>query len=164
MKKNCRQQSASVQKIAKDKFRKAHNLLFNQQYIIRNEFIDKFVLCEITCKSVLEYYYKYQGSEKKTTDIKLDMRAIPSALKAFEINVDKSILNTIFSSYNKKGKKSAKVLRNGIIHALSEDDILEVISRKDEIYDAMNIFLSFFKEESFEMESANHEKELMPVL
>lgn len=74
------------------------------------------------------------------------MRTIPNAFDKFQYNIERHILTIIFSSENNQGKKSAKKLRDGIIHALSEDDIKEVIDRKEYSFKNMDLFLELIGE------------------
>jgi hypothetical protein len=75
------------------------------------------------------------------------MKEIPAALKYAGYNIDSDILNSIFSGsgkYRKRGTMSARLLRNAVIHNLSEPDIKEICNRYEHLYNTMNIFLSHF--------------------
>lgn len=141
-----RKKTANVKKVATDKLSMAEKTLSNPQYIsAKNDFLTLFTLCEITCKTIIVNYKKLQKEKIDVKNIKLDMRTIPHAMQTFNINIDKRILTKIFSANEQRGNKSAKKLRDGIIHALNTEDISEVISRQKELYDVMNTYLSFFK-------------------
>lgn len=45
----------------------------------------------------------------------------------------------------KRGHKSAKKLRDGIMHAMNDDDLNEVIEREEFLYGRMDEFLSYFQ-------------------
>lgn len=114
----------------------------------RRDFIDKFTLCDLTCKVAIEYYKNSKGEYKPNEHAKLDMRIIPSAMYYLQIPIEKHILNSIFGGsgkYKKRGAKSAKKLRDGIVHGMNENDIKEVVSRYEELNKTMNEFLSFFE-------------------
>ena len=141
-----RKKATNVKRVATDKLSKAEKILLNPQYMsAKNEFLTLFTLCEITCKTVIEHYKKLHKNEKSANDIRLDMRTIPHAMQAFNIDIEEHTLTKIFSANNQRGNKSAKKLRNGIIHALNAEDISEVISRQEELYEVMNTYLSHFR-------------------
>lgn len=135
-----------VKRTTYKKFEKAQSVLNNVQYVqTKDEFLSKFTLCEIACKSVIEYYKKAQNKEVDPKDTKLTMTCIPAAFSMFHYEVDGHILTDIFGSSKKRGQKSAKKLRDGIIHALSEEDIKEVIARKEYLFSAMDAFLAIIE-------------------
>ena len=73
------------------------------------------------------------------------MKSIPAAFNKFGYEIDNHILGSIFGGSKKRGQKSAKKLRDCIVHSLSEEDIKEVIERKDSLYSSMNAFLLFIE-------------------
>lgn len=150
------------------KYEKAQSVLANAQYLqAKDEFLSKFALCEIACKSVIEYYKKAQDESIDIKEIKLDMRSIPAAFAKFNYDIDRHILTDIFSASKNRGQKSAKKLRDCIVHALSEEDILEVINRKAYLYSVMDSFLNIIKEGQEQdiqtQEAADAERVLMLV-
>lgn len=159
---------AHVKRATYKKFEKALSVLTNSRYVqVKDEFLSKFALCEIACKSVIEYYKKAQDESVDIKDIKLDMRSIPAAFSKYNYDIDRRILTTIFGSDKKRGKKSAKKLRDCIVHALSEEDILEVIARKEYLYSVMDTFLTIIKEgqeqDTQAQESTDNAKALLLV-
>ena len=114
---------------------------------IRREFIDKFTLCDVTCKSVLEFYAKAKGTYKPGSFINLDMRIIPHAMNFFKLTIPQHVLNGVFGGsgqYKKRGTKSAKKLRDGIVHAMNKEDIGEVVTRNTDLNNLMDAFLAYF--------------------
>lgn len=95
------------------------------------------------------------------------MRSIPAAFAKFNYDIDRHILTDIFSASKNRGQKSAKKLRDCIVHALSEEDILEVINRKAYLYSVMDSFLNIIKEGQEQdiqtQEAADAERVLMLV-
>lgn len=108
------------------------------------DFIKKFILCEIACKYIVESYKHHKKELKQGQYITLDMRYIPSAITLYQYEIHKHVLSQVFSSANKRGKKSCKKLRDGM-HAMSEYDIDEVCDREQELHRSMDEFLSYFK-------------------
>ncbi len=133
----------------------AKNRLTNARHIatdlstrgIRYAFIDKFTLCDLTCKAVLESYEKAKGTFKQGSFMDLNMKRIPSAMNHFGLSIPKHILNGVFggsAQYKKRGTKSAKKLRDGIVHGMNKEDIKEVVSRNTDLNNLMDTFLSYF--------------------
>ena len=157
--------AAYVKRNTYKKFEKAQSVLTNIQYVqAKDEFLSKFSLCEIACKSVIECYKKAQGENAKINEIKLDMRSIPAAFAKFNYDIDRHILTDIFGASKKRGQKSAKKLRDCIIHALSEDDIIEVINRRLVLFSTMNSFLDIIKkgqESNMQIKQTDRKKDLV---
>lgn len=112
--------------------------------VAKNVFIEKFVLCEIATKSVLSYYYKVNGKEKADKNIELGLNTIKPALHLAKYDIADEVLEKMFKAKMKRGERSARDLRNGIVHDLAVRDIQEVISRKDELFNLMDNYLSIF--------------------
>lgn len=160
--------TAHVKRTTYKKIEKAQSVLTNCQYVqAKDDFLSKFELCEIACKSVIEYYKKTQDKSVDIKEIKLDMRSIPAAFAKFNYDMDRHILTDIFGASTKRGQKSAKKLRNCIIHALSEEDIIEVINRRTYLYSVMDSFLNIIKDgqetDSQMRETTEAERALMLV-
>lgn len=108
----------------------------------KDEFLEKFMLCEAACKEILSAYFKEKGKSINNSSIKLDMVSIPSAMKKAGYPLSKALLTGIFGASRTRGKKSAKKLRDGIVHSLSKEDINEVIDRRMQLHKMMDEFLS----------------------
>ena len=50
-------------------------------------------------------------------------------------------MTTIFGASNKRGEKSAKKLRDGIVHSLCVEDMDEAFNRRMQLYQEMDKFL-----------------------
>lgn len=111
----------------------------------RRDFINKFVLCEIVCKHIVEVYKRHQKDLKPGEYITLDMRHIPAAMTLYRYSIPKHVYSDVFGSGKKRGYKSAKKLRDGIMHAMNDDDLNEVIEREEFLYGRMGEFLSYFQ-------------------
>lgn len=123
----------------------------NDKLRYRYQFLEKFTLCEICCKAILKEYKKNNKTFSSEKNLKLNMREIPAALKFAGYSIEEEILSIVFSSsgnYMKRGSKSAKQLRNGIVHNLSESDIEEVCKRYIFLCTAMDSFLNYFRKET----------------
>ena len=124
--------------------------LENQETVrLRWQFVDKFILCEVACKLVLQAYHKSEGNEVALKDEKLIMNSILAAMKWAKMDFTKEELEAMFSSQGKlkkRGSKSAKMLRHGSMHEHNEQDILEIVSRFDELDHMMDAFLDKFSQ------------------
>ena len=131
---------------AQDKLFKAKTILENIAICTaKNDFIEKFILCEVAYKILLKEYKINRNEPYTKENLTLKMNQIQSVLKFFNIEIESNTLNRIFSSKEKlRGQNSAKLLRNGIIHSLDNGDILEVFHRQNELHSYMNSFLHIF--------------------
>ncbi len=114
---------------------------------MRTRFLDCFAMCDATCKIFLKKYCDIRKQEgAKKIKCELSMNIIPSALTMFEFEIERNLLNRIFSAENKRGRKSAKMLRNGLVHELNNEDMEEVVERFEQLINDMNLFLSHFSD------------------
>lgn len=107
----------------------------------KDMFLEKFFLCEIGLKTVLNYYYKKQGQEKEADDIEMGLSTIKAALKLAQYNIPDDTLERMFKAKKKRGERSVRDLRNGIVHDLAIPDLQEVITRKTELFGLMDEFI-----------------------
>mgnify|MGYP001668270831 CR=1 FL=1 len=111
---------------------------------VRFLFIDRFTLCDLSCKTILEYYKKAKKQESEDFKLVLDMRIIPHAFAWAGIEIERNVLNRIFGgskSFKNRGTKSAKKLRDGIVHAMNTEDLQEMLKRQDELISLMDLYL-----------------------
>ena len=113
----------------------------------RKVFIDRFIKCEVVCKTYIEKYRQLQKVDEKGKEIKLnlDMRTIPSAFERFGFSIEKHVLTPVFGSDKRKGHKTCKKIRNGIVHSLNTSDLQELHERYDVLMEQMDAFLSYFE-------------------
>lgn len=107
----------------------------------KDTFLEKFILCEIGLKNVLNYYYKKQGQEREADDIEMGLSTIKAALKLAQYNIPDDTLERMFKAKKKRGERSVRDLRNGIVHDLTIPDLQEVITRKNELFGLMDEFI-----------------------
>lgn len=132
---------------AKKRYKSAKQLEENKTFTEeRKNFIDKFTLCDVTCKTYVENYKKVKKNKDDGSEISfnLDMRTIPAALQCFGLDIPKHKLTPIFGAGKQRGQKTCKKLRDGIVHAMNEGDIIEMHERYNELMNYMNIFLRYF--------------------
>ena len=124
------------------------NISSRQNYLNRtgyreakDQFVEQFILCEIGIKTILSFYYKNRGEEKAIENLEMPITTIKAALKDAKITIDDDTINKMFKAKQKRGARSARDLRNGIVHDLNVRDIQEVIDRKKELLSIMEIFI-----------------------
>lgn len=119
--------------------------LENQEAVwLRWQFVDKFILCEVACKMVMNAYHDAKNQKIALKDETLNMKVIPAAMKWAELDFTKEELDALFSGqgdYMKRGTKSAKLLRHGSMHEHNENDIQEIVDRFAELDAMMDDFL-----------------------
>lgn len=134
-----------AKKVASQRIQVAFNTEQDELIVaMRHLFIDRFTLCDLSCKTILEYYKKVKRQEAGDIKLVLDMRIIPHAFAWAGINVDRNVLNRIFGgskSFKTRGTKSAKKLRDGIVHAMNTEDLQEMLDRQDELMSLMDVYL-----------------------
>ena len=114
----------------------------------RGEFLDRFTLCEIVCKAFVEKYKLVKKKDEKGKEIliRLDMRTIPHAFDYFQCGVPKHVQTPVFGAEAKRGRKTCKKIRNGIVHELNGADLQELHDRFEALMGQMDLFLSFFQQ------------------
>ena len=109
-------------------------------------FLEKFSLCEVCCKAALKQYKKQQKTYVSDEKIQLHIDEIINAMAYIGVEVPESLLASIFSgSLKKKDSRSAKVLRNQILHAHNTGAIDEVARRYAQLDGEMEEFLNLFR-------------------
>ena len=102
------------------------------------EFISLYLRCELFATK-LQHYYQTDRQYKKGS---LNTDMLSKALEHFGIPLDKDKLLSIFKGgEGKRGSKSARQLRNGYLHQLSEPDKLEIIDKHSTLVKEMKRFL-----------------------
>ena len=110
-----------------------------------NRFKEKFGICEIVYKVVLE---DHQSKRKGIypTNLKIDMRQVIPALKYAGYDFDKNLLTHLFGSKEKTGSHSVKKLRDALTHSVNQRAIQELIDREEELCGYMDQFLLKIRE------------------
>lgn len=119
-----------------------------QNYNLRqakDEFLEHFTKCELLYKSVLTDYKTEKKQDISEEKLVLDMSVIPAVMRYAGITMNKdTLLDPLFSStdpYKRRNAKSAKQLRNGLVHRLSVEDMEEVLMRRECLITLMNNFI-----------------------
>lgn len=134
--------------IARKLYRMETNLTDSEKVRKRREFIDKFILCEVAVKKVMRAYREEKKSESAKGYERLNMGVIAKAVDWAGCSITKPELEALFSGsgqYTLRGSKSAKKLRDGMMHEHNENDIQEVVDRFEELNEKMDAFLDHFR-------------------
>lgn len=113
----------------------------------KNTFLEKYTLCEILVRNALSYYHEKKGEPTEDKNIELKYTAIGAALKMSGYKIDDNTLQMMYQMGNKRKEKSARELRNGIVHDLKVQDIMEVVNRKKDLFKLLDQFYSDLTEE-----------------
>lgn len=120
------------------------NFLDREGYrAVKNSFLEKFILCEIAIKIILTYYYMNIGEKKEVESVEMGLTTIKAALKLAGYVPDDDMLNKMFLAKQSRGQRSARDLRNRIVHDLSVNDIQEVVNRRVELNQLLDDFFAF---------------------
>lgn len=111
----------------------------------KDDFLEHFTKCELLYKSVLVDYKTEKKQDISEEKLVLDMTVIPAVMRYAGVTMSKdALLDPLFSStdpYKKRNTKSAKLLRNGLVHRLSVEDMEEVLMRSEYLITLMNNFI-----------------------
>ena len=105
---------------------------------VKDEFLEKYCFCEIATKRILSEYHKAQG-RRMSKVIRID--SVRASLRFFHVAVDNQTIDKMFKSEQKRGSRSARDLRDSIVHNLSIPDMKEVVDRKQELFLLMDGYL-----------------------
>jgi len=106
-----------------------------------DDFKEKFSICEIVYKVILEEH-QYSKTGKHMERLKVDMTQVPYALDYAGYNYNKELLDKLFGSENRVGRRSAKKLRDVLTHKMSNSAVKELRDRQEELNNYMDQFLN----------------------
>lgn len=133
----------NIKNKAKRKLRKINTTLSTgSNRATKNDFLEKFMLCEVAIKSLIADYYAETGKKTKPEEIKLSLPTIKAALKFAGYSINQPNLEAVFGPSVKRNSKSCKKLRDAIVHSLQSEDIQEVASRSVSLNREMDTFLT----------------------
>lgn len=123
---------------------RANNVLnTDDNRIIVFQFLEKYIKCEIICKQIIKKYLDLIGEEYEEETIPCSLNDIKRAISCYEINFNSpKLLTRLWSKNDKKGEKAIRVLRNKIVHELNESSLVEVIERKENLHNDMDLFIN----------------------
>jgi hypothetical protein len=115
----------------------AKQIGFSCQGVV-GQFIELYLQCDVFATKIQHFYQTDNGLKKRS----LNTVSLTKALEHFNLHFDISFVKKLFQGgTGKRGCKSAKQLRNGYLHELSEADENEIISNNDEFISVMKKFI-----------------------
>jgi len=120
----------------------------NENKMIVQEFITKFVKCETVYKTLLRDLNSYNGKVVADKDLKINVNTVEATLRFVGIGFKHNDVNAVFGGsgvYAKEGTRSCKKLRDAVMHDGNKKAIEEIVNRKDELEPLMDSFLENFR-------------------
>lgn len=106
-------------------------------------FLEKYSKCEVLCRPILRSYLKEIGEYTSNIEIGMELNRIKEAMQdASYIFEDDKLLTRIFGKKEERGKSSCRFLRNKISHELMRRALHEVVERKEELNEDMDMFIN----------------------
>lgn len=103
-------------------------------------FIGLYLQTEVFAKKIQRYY---RTDTNKSGEDKLNIAALKAALNHFELVYDNADLPDLFKGgAGKKNEKSARQLRNGYLHSLSNSDKQEIQKKASKFNSKLRGFLN----------------------
>jgi hypothetical protein len=100
-------------------------------------FLLQYVLFEALLKTVLRYFRESNGRPvKKLTSApeSMQLTSVKKSLLHFSVVVHPAVMARLLdSTLRKRGTKSARLLRNGLVHLWDANDAKEVVDRVDHL-------------------------------
>jgi hypothetical protein len=99
-------------------------------------FLLRYVFLEALVRLVGRYYRERCTAQKKATteDSSLNIEVVKRSLKHFGVLVDERRVDGLLASPKaKRGQKTARVLRNGLVHRWDVSNAEEAVERFDEL-------------------------------
>lgn len=105
------------------------------------EFMTKYASVEAGYKVLLQSYLQSAGRKVPPIEsLRIQTRDIPRVLAYFDIKLDDSDRDNIFSGKQKKGERKARGLRNSLVHRPNSDALRELTSKHEQLYKSMDTF------------------------
>jgi len=140
------EQQAELRNRAKTELERLEAVYTDEQTRERiNRFKDKFGICEIVYKVILEDY-QFNRTDQHFETFLIDMRNVPYALNYAGYDFDKSLLTHLFGAERKVGSRTVKTLRDSLTHSVNQKAINELVSRETELHGYMDQFLTKIRE------------------
>lgn len=101
-------------------------------------FVLRYMFMEATLRMVGNYYRLRGGSSASSAELNLNIDVVCRSLSYFDIAVHPERLALLLDSRRtKRNAKSARQLRNGLVHRWDAGDAMEVMDRQGELFEAI---------------------------
>lgn len=119
----------------------------NSNRQIKNDFLEKYSICEVYCRQYLKKYLVEIGEYYDDEDMGMELQTIKDALSdAGIVFEDKKLLTRLWGKSQKKGERACRFLRNKITHELMLSAINEIVERNEDINRDMDEFIRVVSE------------------
>ena len=126
---------------AKAELQRLNNIVSNEETIRMVEnFKTKFANCEILYKVILQEH-QFRKNGERPERMQITMTQVPHALSFAGYDFDRNLLDKLFGSESRIGRRSAKKIRDALNHAMSANVIKELTEREAEMHGYMDEFL-----------------------
>lgn len=137
-------------KLNKRQSRDLRKLLKRSPFITQGQHTaENFLLLYVGFEAVARKLWHYYRSRRKVAKIScaaVPLQQLRKAVEYFDLPLYAEITEILLdSSLTKRNHKSARNLRNGMVHQWSEPDCLEVVKRYQEFENAMHKFRAAVK-------------------
>ena len=103
-------------------------------------FKTKFTNCEILYKVILQEH-QFRKTGERPDRMQITMTQVPHALNFAGYDFDKNLLDNLFGSEARIGRRSVKKLRDALTHSLAANAVRELTDRQQELHGYMDEFL-----------------------
>lgn len=142
MKKKTDKEQLTLKNKAKDELIKLENIMDDSKTMADiDAFKNKFLICEKIYKVLLKQHLKERDKLPPNEVMKITMSQVKPVLHNAGYDFNNEILNKLFGSEERLGKKSVKKIRDRLTHSMIENDINEFKERKDELNGYMDYFI-----------------------
>jgi hypothetical protein len=107
-----------------------------------NTFLIKYILCEISSKEMIVGYKSDIGRPVDYEKVKMTLTDIRCATNHYSLGLAENLLKRLFSSDKVNGCRSAKKLRDSIVHSITVGNISEVDNSYTRLISDMDKFLN----------------------
>ncbi|MBR0343420.1 MAG: hypothetical protein IJH64_14450 [Oscillospiraceae bacterium] len=108
-------------------------------------FLEKYMECEVVCKELIVENRAKSRNPVKYDDVEIVFGSVQAAVRNASMKIDENTLKRIFTANTKKGERSAKKLRDAIVHKMPNSELKEVNRRYKELMKDMKAFLRAVK-------------------
>jgi hypothetical protein len=104
------------------------------------KFLLQFVSFEAAVRLVGHYYLARNNQKRKPTSHEpLNIEVVRRSLKHFGVQISDALLDNLLASKTKRDHKSARDLRNGLVHHWRIEDVKEVETRFENLFGDLSL-------------------------
>ena len=127
----------------KDRIDQIHALMSDKSFSAHIlYFLEKYIECEVVCKELIVSYKATTKNPVNYDDVEIKLQTVKSAVYSKSLKIEENTLHRIFDATTTKGRRSAKKLRDAIVHRMPNSELKEVHHRYKDLMNDMKVFLS----------------------